>query len=61
VLEGERRAYLNMISEAPKMAKHLNSQVLPLEGFLPALWAIEMSVMSVAALNTSFKEEPEHE
>lgn len=50
-----------MISEAPKMAKHLNSQVLPLEGFLTALWAIGMSVMSVAALNTSFKEEPEHE
>ena len=46
---------------APKMATHLNSQVLPLEGFFPALWAIEMSVMSVAALNTSFKEEPEHE
>jgi hypothetical protein len=41
------------------MAKHLNSQVLPLEGFLTALWAIGM--MSVAALNTSFKEEPEHE
>lgn len=49
-----------MISEGPKMAKHLNSQVLPLERFLPALWAIEMSVMSVAALN-SFKEEPKHE
>jgi hypothetical protein len=49
-----------VISEAPKMA-NLNSQVLPLEGFLTALWAIGMSVMSVAALNTSFKEEPEHE
>jgi hypothetical protein len=59
-LKVKRRAYLNVISEAPKMA-NLNSQVLPLEGFLPALWAIGMSVMSVAALNTSFKEEPEHE
>jgi hypothetical protein len=43
------------------MARHLNSQVLPLERFLTALWAIGMSVMSVAALNKSFIEEPEHE
>jgi hypothetical protein len=60
-LKVKRRAYLNVISKAPKMVKHLNSQVPPFEGFLPALWAIGMSVMSVAALNTSFKEEPEDE
>jgi len=61
VLEGETKSLSERDQRSAKNGQNLNSQVLPLEGFLPALWAIGMSVMSVAALNTSFKEEPEDE
>jgi hypothetical protein len=52
VLEGETK---NLPERDQRSAQ--NGQTP--EGFLTALWAIGM--MSVAALNTSFKEEPEHE